>query len=76
MARTVGEVIFGVRLSEVFVLHQCEGEDVVPDLRRQDAEERRLQLLVAFGDVLRARFGLDGERFLCACFDVVAPAGH
>lgn len=73
VARTVGEVIFGIRLSEILILHQREGEDVVPNLRGQDAEQRRLQLLVAFGDVFGTGVGLDGERFLCACFDVVAP---
>ena len=72
MTRPVAEVIFGVRLSEVLVLHQREGEDVVSDLSGQDAEERRLQLLVAFGDVLRCGAGLDGERFLRACFDVTS----
>lgn len=40
VARTVAEVIFRVRLSEVLVLQQCKREYVVPDLGGQDAEER------------------------------------
>jgi hypothetical protein len=77
VSRAIAEVMLWVGIGEVFVLQERKREDVVSDLGWQFLEERRLQLLVAFCDVLGCRVGFDAEHsgwsgLRSLCFSVLA----
>jgi hypothetical protein len=72
VCRSIAEVMLWVGVGEVFILQEREREDNFSALGWQFLEERILQLLVAFCDVLGCRSGFDGEHFVSLGFDSFA----
>ena len=71
VAWTVPEGAFLVGVRGVFVLQQCEREDVISDLWGESAEEWRLRLGVACGEVFGRGTGFDAQLFGRLGFDFV-----